>query len=247
MECRRCGSRLERPGDYCLVCRSANADGVVVDADADRATLTVLDGESTVGTTTVTTTAEGEHGDGAAGELVTAQRRNFVGRIVDEVRRKRPDAVYAAGERSVVRALAGHLRYDLFRVPDEDPVAEALERRGERALAVVEDPPAEKIGGAHSTLIGGRTGRRAVHTVAGHPHVKKVVPGPISSGGGGARGGLTAKVTRADEGGNVRLLLRDGSTVQENRVVTTAPDRELGERVRDDLAETLVEEGLARE
>jgi hypothetical protein len=100
-------------------------------------------------------------------------------------------------------------------------------------------PPAAKIGGMHSTLIGGRTGKRAIQTVAGHPHVKKVVPGPIDAGGNGSRGGLRAKATRADENGNVRLLVRDGSSVQENRVVTTARDRGTGERVRDDLNDAL--------
>ncbi|MFC6736602.1 DUF2103 domain-containing protein, partial [Halolamina salina] len=51
------------------------------------------------------------------------------------------------------------------------------------------------------------------------------------------------KATRAGESGNVRLLIRDGSSVQENRVVTTAMDRETGERVREALNEALVEAG----
>jgi hypothetical protein len=42
----------------------------------------------------------------------------------------------------------------------------------------------------------------------------------------------------------VRLLVRDGSSVQENRVVTTAAERELGERVRADLNSALVEAEL---
>ena len=37
MDCRSCSSALERPGDYCLVCRSANADTVVVECDRERA------------------------------------------------------------------------------------------------------------------------------------------------------------------------------------------------------------------
>jgi hypothetical protein len=84
----------------------------------------------------------------------------------------------------------------------------------------------------------------AVRTVAAHPHVKKVIPGPISAGGSGSRSGLRAKATRADENGNVRLLVRDGSSVQENRVVTTAGSREMGERVRDDLDASLADAGL---
>jgi hypothetical protein len=81
--------------------------------------------------------------------------------------------------------------------------------------------------------------------VAGHPHVKKIVPGPIDAGGSGSRTGVRAKATRADTNGNVRLLLRDGSSVQENRVVTTAGERDLGERVRADLNEALAEADLA--
>jgi hypothetical protein len=38
--------------------------------------------------------------------------------------------------------------------------------------------------------------------------------------------------------------VRDGSSVQENRIVTTAGERELGERIRADLNEALAEAGL---
>jgi len=92
--------------------------------------------------------------------------------------------------------------------------------------------------------VGGRAGQRAVQTVAGHPHVKKVIPGPIDAGGSGSRSGVRAKATRAGENGNVRLLIRDGSSVQENRVVTTARERRLGETVREDLNEALREADL---
>ncbi len=109
-------------------------------------------------------------------------------------------------------------------------------------MAAADLPPAEKNSGSHSTLIGGRTGLRAIQTVAGHPHVKKVIPGPIDAGGTGSQSGLRAKVTRADDGGNLRLLLRDGSSVQENRIVTTAADRETGERIRVDCNEVLADE-----
>lgn len=235
--CRGCESSLERPGDYCLVCRSPNADGVVVDVEPERATVTMLSEDDVVGESTITTTAEPDE------ELGSVQRRNFVGRIADEVRRKRPEAVYLAGDRDVIAAIRGELRYDCYRVGGPDPVASAIERRGERDLEVVDLAPTEKLRGSHSTLVGGRTGRRAVLLVAGHPHVKAVIPGPIETGGRSGRG-ATAKATRADEGGNVRLLVRDGSTVQENRIVTTAMNRELGERIRADLNDLLAEEGL---
>ncbi|MFB6081090.1 MAG: DUF2103 domain-containing protein [Haloferacaceae archaeon] len=239
MECTRCGTPLERPGDYCLTCHTANCDAVVVAFEPARATLSMLDGESVVGETTVTTTPE----DG--GENRVVQLRNFAGLVADEIRRKRPETVFAAGERAPLREARAQLHYPFYRVDDERPVEAALASRGERALEVVDRPPGEKLGGSHTTLIGGRDGRRAVGAVAEHPHVKKVVPGPIDAGGTGSRSGTRAKVTRADDNGNVRLLVRDGSSVQENRVVTTAMDRDTGERVRDDLDEALAEAGLS--
>jgi len=255
MNCRRCGTPIEKPGDYCLTCNTANADAVVAEFETDRAHLTMLDEDAVVGRTTVTTRPEeGER-------LSEVQLRNFAGRVADEIRRKRPETVYAAGEREPLRETRAQLHHEFYRVPDggaggrdgrtesrgrdedgEDVspvVAWVLDRRGDRSLAVVETPPREKIGGSHSTLIGDRKGRRAVQTVAEHPHVKKIVPGPIDAGGTGSRTGLRAKATRAGTNGNVRLLLRDGSSVQENRIVTTAMDRETGERVREDLNEAL--------
>ncbi|MFB6082158.1 MAG: DUF2103 domain-containing protein [Halanaeroarchaeum sp.] len=238
MHCRHCGRDLDRPGDYCLVCDGANADGVVVVIEGRQATLAILDGAEVVGETTIPTVPE------SGGELRTVQQRNFAGRIADEIRRKRPEAVYATGDLSVVSALRGDLRYPVYRVPEDEPVQTVLDRRGDRDLEVVEKPAAQKIGGSHSTVIGNRDGQRAIETVAAHPHVKKIVPGPIDAGGSGSRTGVRAKATRADGNGNVRLLIRDGSSVQENRVVTTAMDRETGERVREDLNRALVEADL---
>ncbi|SDK27103.1 DUF2103 domain-containing protein [Natronorubrum texcoconense] len=245
MECRHCASPLEKPGDFCLVCRERNTAAIVLEAGRERTTLTMLadDGDEdtasasepadpVLGETTITTTPE-------EGENEVVELRNFAGLIGDEIRRKRPEEVYAGGERAVIQAVREDIHHPFYRVADDDPVRAVLERRGEPALDVVETPPADKIGGSHTTLIGGRTGMRAIHTVADHPHVKKVIPGPIDAGGKGSQSGLRAKVTRADDGGNVRMLLRDGSSVQENRVVTTAPDREMGERIRDDLNDVL--------
>ena len=236
MECRQCRSSLEKPGDFCLVCREPNADAVVLEVERDRATITILDGEAVVGETTITTTPE--DGDAEVVEL-----RNFAGRIADELRRKRPEGIYATGERSVVRSVRRDLHHPFYRVDADDPVAHVRDGRGDKELEVVETPPDEKLGGSHSTLIGGRDGMRAIRTVAAHPHVKKLIPGPIDAGGTGSQSGLRAKVTRADDGGNLRLLLRDGASVQENRVVTTAWDRDSGERVRADLNEELDDDG----
>ena len=239
MECRQCATPLSRPGDYCLVCDTANADTVVLELGRERATVTTLLEETILGQYVVTTTPEP---DGS--ERTVAELRNFAGQVADEVRRKRPEEVYATGDRDVLRAVRGQLHYEFYRVEADDPVQRVIERRGEPALEVVEASVAEKLGGTHSTLIGGRTGRKALQVVADHPHVKKIIPGPIDAGGSGSRTGLRAKATRADTNGNVRLLVRDGSSVQENRVVTTAGDRELGEQVRADINEALVEAEL---
>ena len=252
MNCRQCGTPLTKPGDYCLTCHTANSDAVVVEFAADRAELTMLDEDNVVGHTTITTRPEHDE------ELTHIQLRNFAGRVADEIRRKRPETVYAAGSRDPLRETRAQIHHEFYRVPDAgsdddsdgrgrgngdtdggEIVEWVLDRRGDRALEVVETPPREKIGGSHSTLIGDRKGRKAVQTVASHPHVKKIVPGPIDAGGTGSRTGLRAKATRAGTNGNVRLLLRDGSSVQENRIVTTAMDRETGERVRADLNEAL--------
>ncbi|WP_254838688.1 DUF2103 domain-containing protein [Natronomonas marina] len=238
MECRCCSSDLERPGDYCLVCRSANADTVVVDCERERATVTSLLDDEVVAERTVTTAEEDDE------RWAPAELRNYAGRIADEVRRKRPEEVYAAGDREVLAAVRADLHYPFYRVRDEDPIEAVRQRRGEPALEVVEATVAEKLGGSHSTLIGGRDGQAALETVADHPHVKKIVPGPIDAGGSGSRTGVRAKATRADDTGNVRLLIRDGSSVQENRVVTTAGDRKLGEHVRADLNDALTEAGF---
>ncbi|WP_254280027.1 DUF2103 domain-containing protein [Haloarcula marina] len=240
MECRQCATPLDRPGDYCLVCHTANTDVVVLELGRDRATVSCIAEESVVGQRTVTTTPEGNDSDEAA----VVELRNFAGLIADEVRRKRPEEVYVTGDRDVIAAVRGQLHYEFFRVEGEDPVQRVIDRQGEAALEVVDAAPAEKLGGSHSTLIGGRSGQRAIQTVAGHPHVKKVIPGPIDAGGSSSRTGVRAKATRADNNGNVRVLIRDGSSVQENRIVTTAGDRELGEHVRADLNEALREAEL---
>ena len=238
MQCRQCASPLARPGDYCLVCRTANADTAVLELERDRATVTALLDEEVVGERTVTTTPE------EGGEAGVVELRNFAGLVADEVRRKRPEEVYATGNREVLRAVRAALHYEFYRVEDDDPVRAAVERGGHAGLEVVEASMADILGGSHTTLIGERAGKRAVETVAGHPHVKKVIPGPIDASGSGSRGGVRAKATRADANGNVRFLIRDGSSVQENRVVTTAGDRELGEQVRADLNEALAEAEL---
>lgn len=231
MNCRGCGSSLDRPGDYCLVCRTPNTDTVVLDVGRRRsAVYAALDGE-VVGERVVTTVPQDEE------RKRRVELRNYAGLVADEVRRKRPRQVYGAGDRRVLTEVRHQLHYE---VQGYDGDVEEVLDGADEALEVVDVAPADKISGRHSTLIGESVGRAALKAVARHPHVKKIVPGPISSGGR-SRGGFDAKATRADGNGNLRLLLRHGSAVQENRVITTAKDRESGEQVGDEVNESLSE------
>lgn len=238
MECRRCASPLERPGDFCLVCGTHNADAVLVELEAEEATVVAAHDGEVVSERVIKTEA---HDEDPEREV---SLRNLVGRAADEVRRKRPDDVYVRGDREAVARLRGELATPISRVSDDASHDEVFVDETE-ALDVVNTDPSEKIGGRHSTLIGGRDGRRTVRHVAEHGHVKKIIPGPIDASGKGSQDGFAAKATRSDDNGNLRLLLRDGSSVQENRVVTTANDRETGERVRKDLNDVLAEAELS--
>ncbi len=95
-----------------------------------------------------------------------------------------------------------------------------------------------KLGGAHTTVIGGRTGKKLIKLVSQHPEVKKVIPSVISVKGI-AGGNLTGKVLRADARGNLRLLLSEGRSFQEIRLVTTVGTAEEGDRIMNELNEIL--------
>lgn len=96
----------------------------------------------------------------------------------------------------------------------------------------------KKLGGAHTTIIGGRAGKKLVKLVSQHPDVKKVIPSVISVKGI-AGGSLTGKVLRADARGNLRLLLSEGRSIQEVRLVTTVGTTEEGDRIMNELNEIL--------
>lgn len=95
-----------------------------------------------------------------------------------------------------------------------------------------------KLGGVHTTIIGGRAGKKLVKLVTQHPEVKKVIPTVISVKGI-AGGSLTGKILRADARGNLRLLLSEGRSFQEIRLVTTVGTAEEGDRIMDELNEIL--------
>jgi hypothetical protein len=93
-----------------------------------------------------------------------------------------------------------------------------------------------KIGGAHSTIIGGRHGKMLVNIITRHPDVKKVIPSVITVKGKGPAGGLiSAKVLRSDVRGNLRMLITHGTAAQELRIITNVGDTAAGERVMNEL------------
>lgn len=238
MRCSSCGTELRRPGDHCLVCHEGATDAVVVEISEDRTRLTMMDEADTLGETTITT--QTEQTDPAR----EVQQRNYIARIAAEIRRKRPSAVYVTGDRERVRRLRNELAFDVYRLDGEDAVEAYRERIADPPLDIVNRAPEEKLGGRHSTIIGDRQGTRVIRFLAEHPHVKSIIPGPIDGSGSGSRSGFRAKVTRPGMDGNLRVLLHDGSTVQEIRLVTTGRDRHDGERIADQLNDGLREEDL---
>lgn len=98
-----------------------------------------------------------------------------------------------------------------------------------------------KFGGDHTTIIGGRKGRRIVLEISRSEFVKKVVPGIIKVGM--SPGGFRAKFLRPDEKGNLRLLLREGSTVQEVFIVTKASNKYEGFEIAKELEKILARLG----
>ncbi|MGB9131530.1 MAG: DUF2103 domain-containing protein [Methanosarcina sp.] len=95
-----------------------------------------------------------------------------------------------------------------------------------------------KLGGSHTTIIGRRAGKKLIKLVSQHPEIKKVIPSIISVKGI-AGGSLTGKVLRADSRGNLRLLISEGRSFQEIRLVTTVGTAEEGDRIMNELNEIL--------
>ncbi|MBP2029423.1 hypothetical protein J2755_000343 [Methanohalophilus levihalophilus] len=100
----------------------------------------------------------------------------------------------------------------------------------------------DKLGGSHTTVIGGRSGKKILRTVSQHPNVKRIIPSVISVRGKSASGGsLSAKILRPDSRGNLRLLLSQGTSSQEIRLVTNIGDFEEGEKLMEELNDILSE------
>ena len=97
-----------------------------------------------------------------------------------------------------------------------------------------------KLGGSHTTIIGSRTGEKALRTIAMHPNVKRIVPAVINTRGA-AGGKTTAKILRPDARGNLRLLIQAGSASQELQIITTLGSLAEGEALRSELNDMLKE------
>ncbi|MGP8320019.1 MAG: DUF2103 domain-containing protein [Methanosarcinaceae archaeon] len=93
-----------------------------------------------------------------------------------------------------------------------------------------------KIGGAHTTIIGGRRGKKLIDTILSHPGVKRIVPSVIVVKGNAIAGGaISGKVLRSDPRGNLRMIITHGTAVQEIRIITTVGDSNEGERLMNEL------------
>jgi hypothetical protein len=90
-----------------------------------------------------------------------------------------------------------------------------------------------KFGGDHTTVIGGRRGRKILIEISRSDRVKRVIPGIIKVGM--SPGGFKAKFLRPDHRGNLRLLLREGSTVQEIFIITKASNKAEGREIAKEL------------
>lgn len=100
----------------------------------------------------------------------------------------------------------------------------------------------DKLGGAHTTVIGGRAGKKILRTISRHPDVKRIIPSVITVRGKSAAGGtMCAKVLRPDNRGNLRLLLSQGTSSQEIRIITSVGNIGEGERVMMELNSMLSE------
>jgi hypothetical protein len=93
-----------------------------------------------------------------------------------------------------------------------------------------------KLGGSHSTIIGGRHGKKLLKIISDHPDVKRIIPSVITVKGKSAPGGkIDVKILRPDSRGNLRALLTHGTSSQEVRIVTNVGMEEEGERIMQEL------------
>ncbi|MBE8539898.1 DUF2103 domain-containing protein [Geoglobus acetivorans] len=225
MKCRFCFSELEEEFDFCLVCGNRNLKLAGLFAESGRLNLALFGDVQR----TLTFRIYGEW----------ESLRNTFEVIWEKLHRKRADKLYLSGEsRDIIseteRILKLNALYPLYiSVLEPMEMNEFLRTLSEFMMSSgemekVHLKPESKIGGAHSTIIGGREGRGLVMRIAESEFVKKIVPGVIENKGT-TTGSVRLKLTRSDDRGNIRALLIHGGSVQQIHVITTARNREEGE------------------
>ncbi len=245
--CRNCGNLLDYPSQFCLFCNTRNAEFCVVYIDEGKG----CDALNRDAVKLVFISCSGDV------ELYSYSLypehesiRNTFEMIAERVHWRRIDDVLTSGCDRFRAELCSELfsKYaisDLSVTPlppqSLDEIIEKLLKslKVGKSLRKVNLKPEEKIGGAHSTIIGGREGRKLLHEIAKCEYVKKIVPGVIEGRGASSGGGVRLKLTRSDGRGNIRGILIDGTSVQKVLVITTASDEEEGEHVRAILREML--------
>jgi hypothetical protein len=93
-----------------------------------------------------------------------------------------------------------------------------------------------KIGGKHSTIIGGRKSLILLSRIALNLNVKKIVPGMILAKKEPVGKGMRLKIAEVNKNGNIKLILSEGSLIQEIYIVTKASNYKEGLSLANKLA-----------
>ncbi len=234
MKCRNCYAELDEDLDYCLRCNSRNADYSCVYFGKKLHLIFIGDRIFKMDFKIYE-----EH------ESI----RNLFEVIAEKIHRKRVEEVFICGEsyekiqfaeRMLRKYALTNLRIYVSEAMEFEEFVENLmkflKKRDE--IEKVKIPAEKKIGGSHSTIIGGREGRNLVMKIASSEFVKKIVPGVIENSGV-ATGSVRIKLTRTDDRGNIRALLIHGGSVQQIHVITTAKNKEEGEFILKNLKNQL--------
>lgn len=241
-KCAGCGSEVYISG-YCPFCGYAPLAAALYLADRLVLTFIFREGDNL-------TLSFKRYADSSEPELSGVSERNLFERVAEEIHFRRVSRIFVSGITESERDYCGRMlrRFalsplelvltDVFQNPLEFVERVRIHVRAVDALERVDADAEQKIGGAHSTVIGGREGMRLLLALASSPYVKKVVPGVIENAGI-AGGGIRLKLTRCDERGNIRALLINGASVQQIYVITTAADRNQGEEVLKELRSLL--------
>lgn len=93
----------------------------------------------------------------------------------------------------------------------------------------------QKLGGSHTTIIGGRNSYKIINNICKHEKIKSIIPSIICYKNNNKKKNIYAKIQRPDCHGNLRLLLSVGSSYQEIRLITNVMDLSEGECLQKEL------------